>query len=159
MAAPDTLDEDIQRRRDLRQSDGEWRLFLDTAIHDLRARLRGANTSAELLSETVGEALPDTARQLIQRTLDNLHGMDSLLRALTEYTAVLEGDSKVAVPVPLSGVVRSAVETLQPLIRETGASLHYDGLRLSPAVGNSSPCCSEICWQTPCDTAQRSPRT
>jgi chemotaxis family two-component system sensor kinase Cph1 len=110
------------------QSDKEWQLFLDTAIHDLGAPLRGIGTSAGLLSEMCRDALNDDARQLIQTVKDGVIRMDALLTALAEYSMALQLDTRSIAPVPTEAIVRSALATLEPLVRDTGASVSYSPL-------------------------------
>jgi light-regulated signal transduction histidine kinase (bacteriophytochrome) len=119
MQPPDQL-------RDRRQSDREWQLFLDRAIHDLNAPLRGVSTSAALLSESCG--LSDDARQLIARLQEGAVKMSAVLKALAEYSTALGIDDSSFGPVPMDTVVRSARAAMAALIRETGAGLQCASL-------------------------------
>jgi chemotaxis family two-component system sensor kinase Cph1 len=108
--------------------DREWQLFLDTAIHDLGAPLRGIGTSAGLLSEMCGDVLNDDAKELIEKINEGVIRMDALLRALAEYSMALHLDTRSVAPVPAEGIVRSALATIEALVRETEASISYTAL-------------------------------
>jgi light-regulated signal transduction histidine kinase (bacteriophytochrome) len=108
--------------------DKEWQLFLDTAIHDLGAPLRGIGLSAGLLSEMSGDALNDDARQLIQTIQDGVIRMDRLLTALAEYSMALHLDRRAMAPVSAEGVVRSALAAIEALVRDTAATINYSPL-------------------------------
>jgi light-regulated signal transduction histidine kinase (bacteriophytochrome) len=111
-----------------RQSDRDWQLFLDTALHDLRAQLRVIGLSAELLSEMSGDALNDDARQLARRLQDGVVRMTALLKALAEYSTALHIEDGSFGPVPTESVVRSALSGIAPMVRDTGASIDYTPL-------------------------------
>jgi len=112
----------------------DWRRFLDRAIHDLSAPLRGIGTSAELLSEMHRDALNDDARQLVDRLVEGVGRMDLLLSALADYSVALQLDTNSVGSVPAEGVVYSALDTIQPLIKETGARIEFSSL---PSVTGS----------------------
>ena len=108
--------------------DREWQRFLDRAIHDLGAPLRGIGTSADLLSEMSRDALNDDAKLLLERVQDGVIEIDRLLKALAEYSMALHLDGRSIGPVAAEGVVRSALATLGTMVKETGASISYTPL-------------------------------
>lgn len=121
-------------KRAMPLSDQDWRRFLDRAVHDLSAPLRGIGTSAELFSEMHGDALNDDARQLVERVIDGVGRMDLLLKALAEYSMALELDPSAVGPVPAEGVVRSALDAVATMIDVTGARV--DCSPLPEVIGN-----------------------
>src|SRR5260370_13939367 len=110
------------------QSDRDWQLFLDTAVHDLRAQLRTIVTSCGLLSEMSGEAPNDDAAQLAQRLDDGIARMTALLKALDEYSMALRVPDDSFGPVPTESVVRSALAEIASMVRDTAASVDYTPL-------------------------------
>ena len=101
----------------------EWQRFLDTAVHDLRAPLRGIGTSAELLMEACGERLDEGAKQLIGAILDGVAKIDALSKGLASYSQAL----KIAVPpsgtIRVESALRSALAELEGEIRDSGAAI------------------------------------
>ncbi len=128
MDSPDQAAGESQRLEDRRQPDRDWRRFLDRAVHDLGAPLRGIGTSAGLLSEMYGDTLNDDARQLVQGVLDGVGRIDALLKALSDYSMALQLDGYSVGPVPGEGVVRSALDTIEAMVRDTGARVDYSPL-------------------------------
>src|ERR1700704_2431100 len=117
---PGVIDQTAEHRRCGR----EWQQFLDTAVHDLNAPLRGIATSASLLSEIcVAAANPETA-PLLGQLHESIFKMKVLLKGLAEYATALEVDDSSFVAVPLDPVVRSAWAALAPGVQETGATTH-----------------------------------
>jgi light-regulated signal transduction histidine kinase (bacteriophytochrome) len=109
-------------------SDREWQLFLDTAVHDLRAQLRTIATSCGLLSEMSGEGPNDDTIQLTQRLDEGIVRMTALLKALDEYSMALHIQDDSFGPVPTESVVRAALAEIAPMVRDTGASVEYTPL-------------------------------
>jgi chemotaxis family two-component system sensor kinase Cph1 len=107
---------------------GEWQRFLDTAIHDLRAPLRGIGTSAELLTEVCGERLDEEARQLIRTILDGVAKIDALSKALAVYSRALQADGPPSGFIRVESALRSALTELEGQIRHSGATVDYGPL-------------------------------
>src|ERR1700738_1630831 len=98
-------------------SERDWQVFLDTAVHDLRSQLRTIATSCGLLSEMTGEAPSADAAQLTQRLDEGVARMTALLKALEEYSMALHIDDSLFGPVPTESVVRSALAGIASMIR------------------------------------------
>lgn len=109
-------------------SNADWRRFLDRAVHDLGSPLRGIGTSAGLLSEMHGEDLRDDARRLLESVMEGVGRMDALLRALADYSMALQLEGYSVGPIPSEGVVRSALQSIEPSIGDTGAHFDYSSL-------------------------------
>ena len=101
----------------------EWQQFLDAAVHDLRAAARAVGTSAELLAETCG-GIPEACDK-IAIILEGVRRLDALSKGLASYSRAIQVDALSACPVPLELVLRSAVEQLQALIRDSGAEIRH----------------------------------
>src|SRR6476620_10840361 len=103
----------MQAHESAEQSDSkaaEWQRFLDTAVHDLRAPLRGIGTSAELLMEVCGERLDDGARRLIGTILEGVAKIDALSKALASYSRALKiAEPAAARSIRVESALRSAL--------------------------------------------------
>ena len=106
----------------------EWQRFLDTAVHDLRAPLRGIGTSAELLMESCGERLDDRAKQLIGTILDGVSKIDALSKALAGYSQALKIAGPPSGTIRVESALRSALAALEGEIRHSGAAVEYGPL-------------------------------
>jgi light-regulated signal transduction histidine kinase (bacteriophytochrome) len=121
----------MQAHESVEQSESriaEWQRFLDTAVHDLRAPLRGIGTSAELLMEACGERLDDPAKQLIGTILDGVAKMDALSKALASYSQALKIAGPPSGPIRVANALRSALAELEGEIRRSGATVDYGPL-------------------------------
>jgi len=109
-------------------SPDNWQRFLDRAVHDLSSPLRGIGTSAGLLSEMLGDTLDADAAQLMEGLLASVGKMDVLLRAIADYSSSLQIDPASTAPVPIDGVLRTALGMIDPLVKESGARVEYSDL-------------------------------
>lgn len=107
---------------------GEWQEFLDTAIHDLRAPLRGIGTSAELLTEVCGECLNEDARQLVRTILAGVAKIEVLSKALASYSRALQADRPSSGSMRVESALRSALIELEGQIQQSGATVEYGPL-------------------------------
>jgi len=107
---------------------GEWQRFLDTAVHDLRAPLRGIGTSAELLTEVCGDGLDEEARQLIRTILDGVAKIEALSKGLSNYSRSLQTDDPPSGSIRIDSALRSAIAELEAQIRRCGATVDYGSL-------------------------------
>src|SRR5579863_4207563 len=110
------------------QTAGEWQRFLDTAVHDLRAPLRGIGTSAELLTEVCGEGLGDEARGLIRTILDGVAKIEALSKGLSNYSRALQTGSPPCGSIRIDSALRAALAGLEEQIQQNGATVHYGPL-------------------------------
>ena len=107
---------------------GEWQSFLDSAIHDLRAPLRGIGTSAELLVEACGQSLNSEVRRLISAILDGVAQIEALSKSLAIYSRALQADKPPCESIRLESAVRAALAELEGEIRQRGAVVKYGPL-------------------------------
>jgi len=105
-----------------------WRRFLERAVHDLSSPLRGIGTSAGLLSEMLGDSPSEEVRQVLGQLLHSVGRMDVLLRSIADYSMALQLNAAATGPVPLHGVVRTALGAIDTLVKETGARVEYSDL-------------------------------
>ena len=106
----------------------EWQRFLDAAIHDLRAPLRGIGTSAELLTEVCGERLDEEARPILQTILDGVAKIEALSKALSSYSRALYTGGPPSGSIRADSALRSALAELDGQIRHSGARVDYGPL-------------------------------
>ncbi len=116
---------------DYTESDGihqsrEWQQFLDGAVHDLRAGLRGVRISAELLV-SAAEGGRNTEGSIVT-LLDGVDKIDILSLALGRYSRTLFVDSREIAVVSLAAAVRSAMDELRAPIENTMAKVQYGDL-------------------------------
>ena len=110
------------------KSDRDWQVFLDTAVHDLRAQLRTIATSSALLSEMNGGAPSEDAAQVTNRLEEGIVRMTALLKAIEDYSTALHVDESSFGPVPTESVVRSALAGISSMVRDSGATVDYTPL-------------------------------
>lgn len=110
------------------QTAGEWQQFLDTAVHDLRAPLRGIGTSAELLTEVCGEGLDEEARGLIRAILDGVAKIEALSKGLSNYSRALRTDNPPSGSIRIDSALRAALAELEGQIQHNGATIDYGPL-------------------------------
>jgi light-regulated signal transduction histidine kinase (bacteriophytochrome) len=110
------------------QTAGEWQRFLDTAVHDLRAPLRGIGTSAELLAQVCGEGLDEDGRRLIRTILDGVAKIEALSKGLSNFSRALRADGPPSGSIRIDSALRSALAELEGQIQQTGATVDYGPL-------------------------------
>ena len=110
------------------QMAGEWQRFLDIAIHDLRAPLRGIGTSAELLTEVCGDGLDEEARGLIRIILDGVAKIEALSKGISSYSRALPAEGRPSASVRMDAALRSALAELEAQIGQSGATIEYGAL-------------------------------
>ena len=114
----------IQKRNEqaLREADRRKDEFLATLAHELRNPLAPIRSSLELL-ELVGRSDPTVAhvRGMMERQVNH---MVRLVDDLMEVSRITRGKIKLRKePVDLAEVIRSAIETSEPLIEAAGVHL------------------------------------
>ena len=112
-----------QSNRELGASNRELDDFAYVASHDLKEPLRGIHNYAGFLLEDYGDQLDLPGKAKLE-TLMRLTGrMESLIDTLLHYSRVGRVDLAIE-PVSLSGVVFEVVDSLAPLLNETGAEVN-----------------------------------
>ena len=114
--SPHYSTDDLAQRR-------ERQRFLDAAIHNLRAPLRGIGTSAALLHEAWYDRLDDASRAQLNSILEGVTTLDNLARSLADFSMALLPEGSVSAPLPVEHALRAALANLQAPLRETGATV------------------------------------
>jgi PAS domain S-box-containing protein len=124
---------DITERRDmeesLRQANADLKEFTYAAAHDLQEPLRNMVIYGELLAESLG-ALDEDPQRFLNFTLEGAKRMQTLVADLLAYTH-LSNNAVEPSEVDTGKVVAEVVQSLQPMIEETQASVELGSL---PAV-------------------------
>ncbi len=103
-------------------------MFLDRAIHDLRASARQIGTSAGLLSESLHKRLDPGNEPGLRRLENGVAGMNLILTAMSSYAVALSAVNYTFRSVSLKTVLGSALAQLREPISSTGATIAQDGL-------------------------------
>lgn len=113
----------LERANDaLTRSNLELERFAYVASHDMREPLRTIACFAELLQQEAGDHLDDTGRDWTARILAATRRMQGLVREVLAY-ARTEAREEVFEAVPLAEPVAAALEDLDALVRECGATV------------------------------------
>ena len=100
------------------------RHFLEVLIHDVRARQRGVNTSAELLANELQGQLNGT----VQEILNHIHGevtrMNLLMAAVSGYADTMPGARYAMTTIPLEIPLQSALSEVGAMVRESGTTVN-----------------------------------
>jgi PAS domain S-box-containing protein len=122
---------DITERRrnedDLRRSNAELEQFAYVASHDLQEPLRMVANYTELLAQRYKGRLDDRADKYIHYASDGARRMQRLVADLLAFSRV-GSQGKPLVPVDSALVLEATVQSLQRLVRETGATIVVERL-------------------------------
>lgn len=118
------------RDAELQRSNAELEQFAYVASHDLQEPLRMVANYTELLAQRYKGRLDEKADKYIYYASDGARRMQRLVADLLAYSRV-GSQGKPLVPVQAAQVLDSVIESIQPLIRETGACIEHGAL---PAV-------------------------
>lgn len=114
----------------LRQSNQKLQQFASMASHDLQAPLRHIGGLVQLLLVNYTDELDEKANDLINRTVQSVYNMQSLIDGLLTFSR-LESRSIHLEPVAMHKAYGEAVEMLSAAIHESNAQIKCDYL---PAV-------------------------
>jgi light-regulated signal transduction histidine kinase (bacteriophytochrome) len=119
-----------QRRRDhdeLRRSNAELEQFAYIASHDLQEPLRMVASYTELLAQRYKGRLDEKADRYIFYAVDGAKRMQRLVADLLAFSRV-GSQGKPLIPVSVDAIVARATQALQASIRESGATVEWQGL-------------------------------
>lgn len=116
-----------ERTQELRRSNEELQRFAYVASHDLQEPLRIVASFTQLLAQRYKGRLDRDADELIDYAVDGANRMRALIEDLLAYSRV-GGQELHRSRVPLDDVLERVRATLDPTIRETGASVTHDAL-------------------------------
>ncbi len=113
----------------------EQQHFLDSAIHSLRAGLRGIATAAALISRKWDDRFDEESRGLLRTILGGVTSLNDFTKDLADYSMALVPRGSSSEPLPVENAVQAALAGLQKQIAETGAKIHTGGLPQLDADG------------------------
>jgi signal transduction histidine kinase len=112
---------------DLARSNLELEQFAYVASHDLQEPLRKVTGFTELLRRRYGDQLDERAGQYMDFAADGATRMQVLINDLLAFSRVGRTDEKF-VPVGLDDALADAMDNLDTLVSETGATIDSDPL-------------------------------
>jgi PAS domain S-box-containing protein len=118
-----------ERRRiddDLRRSNHDLEQFAYIASHDLQEPLRMVANYTDLLAQRYQGQLDERATKYIQYATDGARRMQRLVADLLAYSRV-GSQARRLVPVDSGQVLRTVIDSLDRLIRESGATVSVEG--------------------------------
>ncbi|SON56088.1 Phytochrome-like protein cph1 [Hartmannibacter diazotrophicus] len=117
---------------DLRRSNAELEQFAYIAAHDLQEPLRMVASYTELLSQRYSGQLDERADKYIDYAVDGAKRMKLLISDLLVYSRV-GTQGKPPEPVESGRIVETVVHSMQSMIEDAGATVHYADLPLVEA--------------------------
>jgi PAS domain S-box-containing protein len=118
-----TLEQRVdERTRALREANDEIEALASSGIQNLQTPSRLIRGFTEALLEDFGQGLEATARDYLQRVLDNANRMDTLILELQTYSRLARQELPVE-PCSLAAVLNAALASLASEIQATGASI------------------------------------
>ncbi|HVW07010.1 MAG TPA: PAS domain-containing protein [Bryobacteraceae bacterium] len=112
--------------REVRRANRELSDFSHVVAHDLRTPLRAVRTYAELLSDHLEPHLDATSRQFLTFVTEGAQSMEQLIESLLHYAE--SGGELSLTRVNISAVIAGLLHRLEPLVRETGATIVTEAL-------------------------------
>lgn len=113
--------------RELRRSNAELEQFAYIASHDLQEPLRKIQTFSDMLTTEFGDAIPEGARDYLQRMQSAAARMQVLINDLLTFARVMS-QAKPFVEVDLTDVARAVVSDLEGRIQQTGGRVEIGDL-------------------------------
>ncbi len=104
--------------------------FLSVLSHELKAPLNAIEGYLKMIRERQNGSKLEDYDVMIDRSLDRIKGMRSLILDLLDLTRVESGKAKRNIAdVDLSGIARTAMDTMRPyaIQRDVKLNLHHDG--------------------------------
>jgi light-regulated signal transduction histidine kinase (bacteriophytochrome) len=111
------------REHRLEQSNRELERFATIAAHDLQEPLRTILTFTDLIERRYGQTLNTEARDYLLRVAGAAARMRALIEDLLTYARIGQAERRFEL-VDLRESLNEAVANLEPLIIETGATIH-----------------------------------
>ena len=117
-----------QRTAALTYSNEALRQFAWAASHDLQEPIRTVLAYSQWLSQATSGKLAEREGQMLEIIEQHAGRLHQLLAALRKYVHVSESGQQAWTLVDCNAAVKSAIENLQGVIEETGATVEYEPL-------------------------------
>lgn len=121
---------------ELRRSNEDLSQFAYVASHDLRSPLNTVMQFSQLLERRYGDQLGD-GKELLGYVTRATKRMASLIDDLLSYARASSEEERSPEPVDANVPVETAIDNLQALIKESGATITRDVLPVVPVSGTS----------------------
>ncbi|MFQ5527829.1 MAG: ATP-binding protein [Thermoanaerobaculia bacterium] len=115
------------RLEELERSNEDLKSFASVASHELKEPLRAIGKYSELLSGDLEGELPEAAAESLGFIQDGVERMQRLVDGLLQFSRI-SADWRGFEACDCNTLVDRAISDLQPMIEETGATLHRRGL-------------------------------
>jgi signal transduction histidine kinase len=100
--------------------------FLSRVTHDLQAPLSSINCALELLSERAAMALGPDENGFLDVCLRNSQQLGSMIREILDFSKLRAGKMSIhQAPTSVTGLLKEAVDSLQPWAGNKGVSLSF----------------------------------
>ncbi len=127
LAQAQLLQRETQQRQALARSSDELQQFAYVASHDLQEPLRMISSYLQLLERRYREQLDDEAQEFIHYAVDGAARMQTLIRALLEYSRVSTRGQPFQ-PINLQAVLDEVLANLKLAIADAQAVITHDPL-------------------------------
>lgn len=117
----------VERAAQLARSNRDLEEFASVASHDLREPLRMVGSYTQLVAERYHGRLDKEADEFLAFAREGATRMEHLIDALREYSR-LGTRGEPFVPVSMEGVLKEALQNLEPAIEKSGAKITSDPL-------------------------------
>jgi signal transduction histidine kinase len=119
----------LRQADELARSNADLQQFAYVASHDLQEPLRLIAIYTELLKRRYHGQIDHEADRFMGVIVDGVHRMETLIRDLLSYSRVIHAEQPMErEQVDVAEAVKVATANLELVIRESGASIHWDSL-------------------------------
>ncbi|HTS76244.1 MAG TPA: ATP-binding protein [Bryobacteraceae bacterium] len=134
----------LKQTEELARSNADLEQFAYVASHDLQEPLRMVAIYTELLARKFRGSLDAQSDGFVETILDGVHRLETLIRDLLAYSRTIHAEAPAPERVDASEAVQRAIERLEMLVREAGASVEVaplpevagDGVALTQVFQN-----------------------
>jgi len=124
-----------QRSKSLIQSNEELERYAYALSHDLKNPLRTIGLFAERLAGTAAGKLDDDGLKTVRFIINGAHQAQDMVQSLLAYSVAAHEAASIEAATSLGTVVADALEEIQLLVQESGASITVEPLPTVPADG------------------------
>jgi two-component system, chemotaxis family, sensor kinase Cph1 len=116
-----------QKSEELEKSNRELEQFTYAASHDLQEPLRMINSYIQLFTKRYGDTLDKDAKTFLEYATEGSERMQNLVNDLLALSRVSDSQDRYRT-ISISDVVTRAIDNLQVMVRESGATVTVDKL-------------------------------
>lgn len=123
-----------ERTVELTRSNEALRQFAWAASHDLQEPIRMALSYSQWIAKSAASKLSSTENEMLEIVHENASRMASLLAALRQYIYISESGDQALTAVDCNAMLRTALQHLDGMIHETGATIECAELPTVPSI-------------------------